>query len=212
MNPGSLQFCPVITGQWTNTAQGKASKPLDPELLSNLFERLIASTEEGWRRVAPAPTPGHLLHTGRRDVDKMVKDALSAAVKDHAGELTDNQLLELFGDSDVPLPELPMTAKNRLANQYTGTSQFLTQRSALGHVPLRYAPRHSQVIGEAGAQSDESAEDIIRAATTWAGHQSFGCADCPAEVVHCDCCGNRRAITWRDCPPMTKPSQIWRLS
>ena len=84
---------------------GESEQTLDPELLSNLFERLIASTEKGGDE-SLLRQPQGTYYIPADVVDKMVKDALSAAVKDHAGELTDNQLLELFGGSDVPLPEL----------------------------------------------------------------------------------------------------------
>ena len=95
---------------------GESEQTLDPELLSNLFERLIASTEKDGEESLMRQPQG-TYYTPADVVDEMVKDALSAAVKDHAGELADNQLLELFGDSDVPLPELPKPDKDRLASR-----------------------------------------------------------------------------------------------
>ena len=94
---------------------GESEQTLDPELLSNLFERLIVPTEKGGE--SPLRQPQGTYYTPADVADEMVKDALSAAVKDHAGPLDDAQLLDLFGDSDAPLPRMTTAAKNRLAGR-----------------------------------------------------------------------------------------------
>ncbi len=94
---------------------GESEQTLDPELLSNLFERLIVPTEKGDE--SPLRQPQGTYYTPADVADEMVKDALSAAVKDHAAPLSDAQLLDLFGDSDTPLPYIRPTAKKRLAGR-----------------------------------------------------------------------------------------------
>ena len=94
---------------------GESEQTLDPELLSNLFERLIVPTEKAGE--SPLRQPQGTYYTPADVADEMVKDALSAAVKDHAGPLNDAQLLDLFGDSDTPLPNMRPAAKKRLAGR-----------------------------------------------------------------------------------------------
>ncbi len=82
---------------------GESEQTLDPELLSNLFERLIAPTEEG---SDPLRQPLGTYYTPADLADEMVKDALAAAVRDCApAKISDAQLLELFGNADGPKPE-----------------------------------------------------------------------------------------------------------
>ena len=141
-----------------NTAPAKASRPLDPELLSNLFERLIVPTQKGSQ--SPLRQPQGTYYTPADVADEMVKDALSAAVKDDAGPLNDAQILNLFGDSDTPLPNMRPAAKQRLAGRIrelrifdpaVGSGEFLF--STL--LALRRALKKL-------ADADESAEAIIK--------------------------------------------------
>ena len=93
---------------------GESEQTLDPELLSNLFERLITPTEEG--RAPPLRQPQGTYYTPADVADEMVKDALSAAVRDAAPPaVSDAQLLELFGAADAPLPSLTSDEQTRLA-------------------------------------------------------------------------------------------------
>ena len=93
---------------------GESEQTLDPELLSNLFERLITPTEEG--RAPPLRQPQGTYYTPADVADEMVKDALSAAVRDAAPPaVSDAQLLELFGAADAPLPPLSPDEQTRLA-------------------------------------------------------------------------------------------------
>ena len=84
---------------------GESEQTLDPELLSNLFERLITPTIEG--AAPPLKQPQGTYYTPADVADEMVKDALAAAVRDYApAAVSDAQLLALFGSSDAALPEL----------------------------------------------------------------------------------------------------------
>ena len=95
---------------------GESEQTLDPELLSNLFERLITPTEEG--SAPPLRQPQGTYYTPADVADEMVKDALSAAVRDYApARISDAQLLTLFGSADAPLPPLDAAEQARLSNR-----------------------------------------------------------------------------------------------
>ena len=114
-NPGL--FTILSRYHWTMDEHrpGESEQTLDPELLSNLFERLIAPAQDAGQ--SPLRQPQGTYYTPADVADEMVKDALSAAVQDHAAPLNDAQLLDLFGDPDAPLPDLPPAAKERLAGR-----------------------------------------------------------------------------------------------
>ena len=95
---------------------GESEQTLDPELLSNLFERLIAPTEEG--NAVPLKQPQGTYYTPADVADEMVKDALAAAVRDQApATVTEEQLRELFGSADAALPRLSAQQKRRLTGR-----------------------------------------------------------------------------------------------
>ena len=95
---------------------GESEQTLDPELLSNLFERLITPTEEG--TAPPLRQPNGTYYTPADVADEMVKDALAAAVRDYApAGVADAQLLALFGDADEPLPRLTAAQHGKLTQR-----------------------------------------------------------------------------------------------
>ena len=92
---------------------GESEQTLDPELLSNLFERLIAPTEEGSE--PPLRQPKGTYYTPADVADEMVKDALAAAVSKYApSDVTESQLLGLFSNGDASIPSLTNPQRNRL--------------------------------------------------------------------------------------------------
>ena len=96
---------------------GESEQTLDPELLSNLFERLITPTEQGPEQGPDLPSrqPKGTYYTPADIADEMVKDALAAAVRSNApNSVSDAQLLDLFGDEDAPTPELTSQERGRL--------------------------------------------------------------------------------------------------
>ena len=102
---------------------GESEQTLDPELLSNLFERLITPTVEG--TAAPLRQPQGTYYTPADVADEMVKDALAAAVRDYApAAVSDAQLLELFGSSDAALPELTDGERDKLIRRIKGLRIF----------------------------------------------------------------------------------------
>ncbi len=94
---------------------GESEQTLDPELLSNLFERLIAPTEKG---ESPLRQPAGTYYTPADVADEMVKDALAAAVKDAAPDgVSEARLREMFGADDAPLDELTDAERSALAER-----------------------------------------------------------------------------------------------
>ena len=95
---------------------GESEQTLDPELLSNLFERLITPTEEGTE--PPLRQPQGTYYTPADVADEMVKDALAAAVRDYVPDnVSDGELLDLFGSTDAPLPAMPPGERVRLTRR-----------------------------------------------------------------------------------------------
>ena len=95
---------------------GESEQTLDPELLSNLFERLITPTEEGTE--PPLRQPQGTYYTPADVADEMVKDALAAAVRDYApADVNNAELLDLFGDMDTPLPAMTPRQRVRLTQR-----------------------------------------------------------------------------------------------
>ena len=95
---------------------GESEQTLDPELLSNLFERLITPTEEG--SAVPLRQPQGTYYTPADVADEMVQDALAAAVRDYApARVTDAQLREMFGSADAALPPLNAAQKGKLRDR-----------------------------------------------------------------------------------------------
>lgn len=95
---------------------GESEQTLDPELLSNLFERMITPTEEGTE--PPLRQPQGTYYTPADVADEMVKDALVAAVQDYAPEsASDAELLDVFGSTDAPLPAMTPGERVRLTRR-----------------------------------------------------------------------------------------------
>ena len=95
---------------WTldENRPGVQEQTLDPELLSNLFERLITPTNVGPERLKSMP--GGTYYTPPDVTDEMVKDALCAAVSRHAPNLAEHKVRGLFdsgiaGFRDIPVDE-----------------------------------------------------------------------------------------------------------
>ena len=115
-NPGL--FTILSRYHWTTNEHrpGESEQTLDPELLSNLFERLIAPTREG--TLPPLRQPKGTYYTPADIADEMVKDALVAAVRDHAPEtVSEADLLCLFGDSDTEVPQMTDAQRVGLASR-----------------------------------------------------------------------------------------------
>lgn len=102
---------------WTTDEHrpGESEQTLDPELLSNLFERLILPIETGEMLDRQ---PRGTYYTPADVTAEMCKDALAAAVRTHApASVTDGELRALFGDRTAPLPAMSGEAQARLAER-----------------------------------------------------------------------------------------------
>ena len=91
-----------------------SDQTIDPEVLSNLFENLIAVTQYGTE--VPERMPAGTYYTPADVALEMVKDALTEAVQGYAPQhWTKADLRELFGDQDAPTPESTVVEQQRLA-------------------------------------------------------------------------------------------------
>lgn len=91
---------------WTASEHTPQSseQTIDPEVISNLFENLVAITQYG--EEVPDRMPAGTYYTPADVALEMVKDALAEAVIDSAPtNWTRADLRELFGTEDLPLPE-----------------------------------------------------------------------------------------------------------
>ena len=103
---------------WTTDEHrpGESEQTLDPELLSNLFERLILVIEEDEEDDERERLPRGTYYTPADVTAEMVKDALAAATRNFTPAIvTDEQLLDLFGDRTVPLPAMSRAEQDHLA-------------------------------------------------------------------------------------------------
>ena len=115
-NPGL--FTILSRYHWTTDEHrpGESEQTLDPELLSNLFERLITPTREGTQPSLRQPKGTY--YTPADVADEMVKDALTAAVRDYAPQsVSESELLDLFGESDAELPQMTDAQRETLAER-----------------------------------------------------------------------------------------------
>ena len=108
-NPGL--FTILNEYEWTASEHTPQSsdQTIDPEVLSNLFENLIAATTYG--QEVPERMPQGTYYTPADIAQEMVKDALTEAVAASAPQQWNKtELRELFGEED---PELPATPGER---------------------------------------------------------------------------------------------------
>ena len=91
-----------------------SDQTIDPEVLSNLFENLIAATQYG--KDVPERMPEGTYYTPADIALEMVKDALTEAVNDCTPQQwTKADLRELFGDEDATTPDATKADQERLA-------------------------------------------------------------------------------------------------
>lgn len=89
---------------WTATEHlpAHSDQAIAPEVLGSLFENLIAVTEAD---ETPHKMPQGTYYTPPDVAQEMTRDALMLAVRDHASAVwTEQCLLDLFGDPDIPVP------------------------------------------------------------------------------------------------------------
>ena len=101
-DPGGLGIFTILSRfHWTldEHRPGVSEQTLDPELLSNLFERLIAPTDVGPENLDRMP--GGTYYTPADVADEMVKDALTAATRDSApASMDEAEIRSLYDERD----------------------------------------------------------------------------------------------------------------
>ena len=99
-----------------------SDQSIDPEVLSNLFENLIAVTETD---KTPVTMPQGTYYTPADVAKEMAKDALMMATRNHAPrDWTESEFLDFFGDSDALLPSCKPRERNRLATRIQELTVF----------------------------------------------------------------------------------------
>ena len=139
---------------------GESEQTLDPELLSNLFERLITPTEEGTE--PPLRQPQGTYYTPADVADEMVKDALTAAVRHYAPDsVSDAELLDLFGSTDAPLPAMTPGERVRLTRRIKELRIF---DPAVGSGEFLFSTLLAlqRALGKLEPDAANPAEDIIK--------------------------------------------------
>lgn len=104
--------------EWTASEHTPQSseQTIDPEVLSNLFENLIAATKFG--DVVPDKMPAGTYYTPADIAQEMAKDALTEAVEGQAPSgWTKGNLRDLFGDEDAQLPVLDGNERTTLIDR-----------------------------------------------------------------------------------------------
>ncbi len=121
---------------WTTAEHtpGESDQTIDPEMLSNLFENLIAATEL-WEE-HPDRMPAGTYYTPADVATEMVKDALAAAVRPHVPpRMTDAHLRDLFSDPEAEQPRLNPNETRRL-RQAIGSLSIFDPSVGSGEFPL----------------------------------------------------------------------------
>ena len=111
--------------EWTATEHTatESDQTIDPEMLSHLFENLIAATEF-WEK-NPDRMPAGTYYTPADVATEMTKDALATAVRKTAPpKMTDEQLCTLFSEPEPNLPSLNRSQKQRLRDVIASLSIF----------------------------------------------------------------------------------------
>ena len=102
---------------------GVSEQTLDPELLSNLFERLIAPTDVGPENLDRMP--GGTYYTPADVADEMVKDALTAATREFAPKyITDEALQSLYDPNAATIEFQSKEDADRLASRIASLKIF----------------------------------------------------------------------------------------
>ena len=110
---------------WTTAEHtpNESEQTIDPEMLSNLFENLVAATE--FWTTNPERMPRGTYYTPADVATEMVKDALTAAVQRQAPAcLTDAHLRDLFGNPEPDLPIMNDREIRKLRNAIAKLSIF----------------------------------------------------------------------------------------
>ncbi len=124
-NPKRPGLFTILSGyEWTTSEHTPvhSDQTIDPEVLSNLFENLIAATETD---DTPDRMPKGAYYTPADVAAEMVKDALTLSVRDYApAGWTESDLLDLFEDSETAPPTCTRIQRSALVRRIKELTMF----------------------------------------------------------------------------------------
>ena len=153
-NPGL--FTILNEYEWTASEHTPQSSDLtiDPEVLSNLFENLIAATTYG--QDVPERMPQGTYYTPADIAQEMVKDALAEATAAHPpAQWTKADLRELFGDEGPELPIATSEEKGTLISRIREI-QIFDPAVGSGEFPLTMVLSIRKALSNLGVDETDS--------------------------------------------------------
>ena len=146
---------------WTTAEHtpNESDQAIDPEMLSNLFENLVAATEFWIEN--PDRMPKGTYYTPADVATEMVMDSLSAAIrKDAPARLSDDSLRSLFSNPDAGLPHLTANEIGRLHGAIRNLSIFDPSVGS-GEFPLIVVTALRTALNALGDTSDDLTRRIV---------------------------------------------------
>ena len=146
---------------WTTAEHtpNESEQTIDPEMLSNLFENLVAATEFWVEN--PDRMPKGTYYTPADVATEMVMDALSAAIrKDVPVRMSDDSLRELFGNPDADFSRLTANQNWRLCRAISSLSIFDPSVGS-GEFPLIVVTALRTALNTLGDDSDDLTRRIV---------------------------------------------------
>jgi hypothetical protein len=147
---------------WTTAEHtpGESDQTIDPEMLSNLFENLVAATEFWIEN--PDRMPAGTYYTPADVATEMVKDALSAAIRNYAPEqMTDAELQDIFSNPEVEIHNLSTSEVIRLRQAISNLTIFDPSVGS-GEFPLIIVKALRTALNTLGDTRDDLTRRIIK--------------------------------------------------
>ena len=138
----------------------ESDQTIDPEMLSNLFENLVAATEFWIEN--PDRMPAGTYYTPADVATEMVKDALASAVRNSAPDkMTDSDLRAIFSDSEMNIDNLSVGETIQL-RQAIGDLTIFDPSVGSGEFPLIVVKALRTALNNLGDTRDDLTRRIIK--------------------------------------------------
>ncbi len=161
-HPGILTI--LARYHWTMDEHqpGESEQTLDPELLSNLFEQLIApTTSEDAAEEKPNRQPQGTYYTPADVSEEMVKDALAGAGREQIPtRISDLEALNLFSEEGQTLEQLTPAEKQALAKK-VASLRILDPAVGSGEFIFRILNALQRTLERLDSSQQHTAAEII---------------------------------------------------